>query len=71
MIDIHASLKLNVKRIPGGMCDRGESTLHALKREFMEEALDSLCKSHAECIDLEYLLKDLFENGYEVAFILL
>ena len=52
------------------MCDKGEVALDALKREFMEEALGSLDKNHAECIDIESRLKTLFENGHEVAFIL-
>lgn len=31
--------------IPGGMVDPGEKVSNTLKREFMEEALDSECRS--------------------------
>lgn len=51
------------------MCDKGEIPMDALKREFMEEAMDSLGKNQIESTEIENRLKKLFENGKEVIFV--
>jgi hypothetical protein len=51
------------------MCDKGEIIMDALKREFMEEAMDSLGKSQIESTEIEKKLKKLFESGKEVIFV--
>nr|XP_018902593.1 PREDICTED: ADP-ribose pyrophosphatase, mitochondrial [Bemisia tabaci]XP_018902594.1 PREDICTED: ADP-ribose pyrophosphatase, mitochondrial [Bemisia tabaci]XP_018902595.1 PREDICTED: ADP-ribose pyrophosphatase, mitochondrial [Bemisia tabaci] len=49
--------------IPGGMVDPGENVSRTLKREFMEEALDSLTKSDEEKSKLEKQLNSFFAGG--------
>jgi hypothetical protein len=49
------------------MCDPGEKIQKTLKREFMEEAIDSLGKNKANLDVFEAHLNDFFENsGIEV-----
>ncbi|CAL7948347.1 unnamed protein product [Xylocopa violacea] len=52
--------------IPGGMVDPGETISATLKREFMEEAMNSLRKSKAEREELEKSIRKLFEKGEEI-----
>ncbi|KOC67331.1 ADP-ribose pyrophosphatase, mitochondrial [Habropoda laboriosa] len=52
--------------IPGGMVDPGETVSTTLKREFMEEAMNSLEKSKEEREKLEKSVRDFFENGEEI-----
>jgi len=52
--------------IPGGMVDPGEKVTTTVKREFMEEALDST-GSAAENIDqIQKLVNDFFDGGDEI-----
>ncbi|XP_076301128.1 ADP-ribose pyrophosphatase, mitochondrial [Lasioglossum baleicum] len=52
--------------IPGGMVDPGETVSITLKREFMEEALNSIEKDEISRNELEKSLKDFFEKGEEI-----
>ena len=52
--------------IPGGMVDPGEKVSATLKREFMEEALNSLEKTEDEKEELEASLRKFFEREDEV-----
>lgn len=52
--------------IPGGMVDPGETVSITLKREFMEEALNSLEKDNAEREELEKSIENFFKNGDEI-----
>lgn len=52
--------------IPGGMVDPGETVSVTLKREFMEEALNSMEKDEISRNELEKSLKDFFEKGEEI-----
>nr|XP_056711555.1 ADP-ribose pyrophosphatase, mitochondrial [Euleptes europaea] len=54
--------------IPGGMVDPGEKLSATLKREFAEEALNSLQKSGAEKEELEKQLNRLFRQGHFVVY---
>ncbi|KAF5926690.1 hypothetical protein HPG69_001319 [Diceros bicornis minor] len=54
--------------IPGGMVDPGEKISAALKREFGEEALNSLQKSSAEKRELEEQLHKLFSQEHLVIY---
>ncbi|XP_030052941.1 ADP-ribose pyrophosphatase, mitochondrial isoform X2 [Microcaecilia unicolor] len=54
--------------IPGGMVDPGEKISITLKREFGEEALNSLQKSRAERQKLEEQLQQLFSQDHFVAY---
>ncbi|XP_077157062.1 ADP-ribose pyrophosphatase, mitochondrial isoform X2 [Paroedura picta] len=54
--------------IPGGMVDPGEKLSAALKREFGEEALNSLQKSGAEKQELEKQLNRLFSQDHFVVY---
>ncbi|XP_029462873.1 ADP-ribose pyrophosphatase, mitochondrial-like isoform X2 [Rhinatrema bivittatum] len=54
--------------IPGGMVDSGEKISATLKREFGEEALNSLQKSSAERQRLEEQLQQLFSQEHFVAY---
>ncbi|XP_059029289.1 ADP-ribose pyrophosphatase, mitochondrial isoform X1 [Mustela lutreola] len=54
--------------IPGGMVDPGEKISAALKREFGEEALNSLQKSGAEKKELEEQLHKLFSQEHLVIY---
>jgi ADP-ribose pyrophosphatase len=48
------------------MCDPGEKISNTLKREFFEEALDSLNMNQAEKRESMALLKEFFKKGIEV-----
>nr|XP_031836155.1 ADP-ribose pyrophosphatase, mitochondrial [Nomia melanderi] len=52
--------------IPGGMVDPGETISTTLKREFMEEAMNSMEKDKASREELERSLKGFFEKGEEI-----
>lgn len=49
--------------IPGGMVDPGEAVSRTLKREFGEEAMNSLEASEAEKKEIEKHINQLFEGG--------
>lgn len=50
--------------IPGGMVDSGESVSSTLKREFMEEAMNSLEKDKdSDSEEMEQTLNKFFESG--------
>ena len=52
--------------IPGGMVDPGEKVSNTLKREFMEEALDSHGKSLKNIVLLiNYIMCGLIHNRWE------
>lgn len=52
--------------IPGGMVDPGEKVSNTLKREFMEEALDSQGKSLKNLVLLiNYIKHSLIHNRWE------
>lgn len=63
-----AILRGDVKQwaIPGGMVDPGEVVTATLRREFAEEAVNSLAKTDEERRKLERSFETLFENGVEV-----
>lgn len=48
------------------MCDPGESSQDACKREFLEEATNSNCRSDENKKSVKEFLSKLFENGKEV-----
>ncbi|XP_076636109.1 ADP-ribose pyrophosphatase, mitochondrial [Colletes latitarsis] len=52
--------------IPGGMVDPGETISTTLKREFMEEAMNSLEKDDIGKEELESSIKEFFEKGEEL-----
>ncbi|XP_077286494.1 ADP-ribose pyrophosphatase, mitochondrial isoform X2 [Arctopsyche grandis] len=52
--------------LPGGMVDSGEEVCSAAIREFLEEATNSLQKSHDDNIALKSQLEDFFCTGKEV-----
>ncbi|KAF3420041.1 hypothetical protein E2986_05131 [Frieseomelitta varia] len=52
--------------IPGGMVDPGETISATLKREFMEEAMNSLKKNKTEREKLEKSMRKFFERGEEI-----
>ncbi|XP_039727684.1 ADP-ribose pyrophosphatase, mitochondrial-like [Pteropus medius] len=54
--------------IPGGMVDPGEKISTTLKREFSEEAMNSLRKSRAEIQELEKQLHMLFSQEHFVVY---
>ncbi|KAM9033166.1 ADP-ribose pyrophosphatase, mitochondrial-like isoform X1 [Sarcophilus harrisii] len=54
--------------IPGGMVDPGEKISATLKREFGEEAMNSLEKSRAEKKELEEQLHQLFNQEHFVVY---
>lgn len=53
--------------IPGGMVDPGERIATTLKREFMEEALDSTATARQNIDQLNDVVTDFFEHGEEVS----
>jgi len=52
--------------LPGGMVDAGEAVTATLKREFGEEALNSLEASDSEKKQIEKRISDIFTHGKEV-----
>ena len=52
--------------IPGGMVDPGERVSVTVKREFMEEALDSTGAARGEADQLAAMVDKFFEGGEEV-----
>lgn len=54
--------------IPGGMVDPGEKISATLKREFSEEALNSLQKSRAEKEEMEKQMNRLFNQEHFVVY---
>ena len=52
--------------IPGGMVDPGEKVSVTVKREFMEEALDSTATARQNIDQLNDVVTDFFEHGEEV-----
>merc|ERR1712055_20452 len=52
--------------IPGGMVDPGEKVSVTVKREFMEEALDSTGAAKDNVEDLTAMVDKFFEGGEEV-----
>ncbi|XP_058801554.1 ADP-ribose pyrophosphatase, mitochondrial isoform X2 [Phymastichus coffea] len=52
--------------IPGGMVDPGEKVSVTLRREFMEEATNSLMKNSQEMERVETLIRKFFEQGEEI-----
>ncbi|CAD1477514.1 unnamed protein product, partial [Heterotrigona itama] len=52
--------------IPGGMVDPDETVSATLKREFMEEAMNSMKKNKAEKEELEKSMKEFFKQGKEI-----
>ncbi|XP_023328432.1 ADP-ribose pyrophosphatase, mitochondrial isoform X2 [Eurytemora carolleeae] len=52
--------------IPGGMVDPGETVSATLKREFMEEAMDSTTKNEEENAKNAKMLDEYFLNGEEI-----
>lgn len=52
--------------LPGGMVDAGEVVTMTLKREFGEEALNSLEASNEEKNTIEHAINELFSHGKEV-----
>lgn len=52
--------------IPGGMCDAGEKVSNTMKREFMEEALNSLQMTDKQLEDYKWKLNEFFSGGVEV-----
>ena len=49
--------------IPGGMVDPGEKVTSTLKREFQEEAMNSLEMSQEEKTQAEEKINELFSKG--------
>ena len=52
--------------IPGGMVDPGETVSVTVKREFMEEALDSTDSGKENIAELQEMVGKFFEGGEEV-----
>lgn len=52
--------------LPGGMVDPDEVVSNTLKREFMEEAMNSLAKSKEDIVQIENEIQKVFKNGIEV-----
>lgn len=52
--------------LPGGMVDPGEVVTATLKREFMEEAMNSLEKGEPEAEEVKIAVDKFFEKGDEV-----
>jgi len=52
--------------IPGGMVDPGEKVSVTLKREFMEEAMDSTAADAAENVANAAMIEEFFKGGVEI-----
>ena len=52
--------------IPGGMVDPGEKVSATVRREFMEEALDSTAAGRENVEELGAVISDFFDAGEEV-----
>ncbi|KAL3273030.1 hypothetical protein HHI36_014486 [Cryptolaemus montrouzieri] len=52
--------------IPGGMVDTGENVSETLKREFLEEAFNSLESTKEETEKNEKIILDFFKHGEEI-----
>ena len=52
--------------IPGGMVDPGEKVNATVKREFMEEAMDSTGTAKDNVEELKSIVNDFFDDGDEV-----
>ena len=52
--------------IPGGMVDPGEKVSTTVKREFMEEALDSTGSTKDNIEEIQNMVNDFFDSGDEV-----
>ena len=52
--------------IPGGMVDPGERVSATVKREFMEEAMDSTGSAKDNAEELKSIVNDFFDDGDEV-----
>ena len=52
--------------IPGGMVDPGERVATTVKREFMEEALDSTGAAKDNIEEIKTMVNDFFNDGDEV-----
>lgn len=52
--------------IPGGMVDPGEKVSTTVKREFMEEALDSTGSAKDNIEEIQNMVNDFFDSGDEV-----
>ena len=52
--------------IPGGMVDPGERVSATVKREFMEEAMDSTGTAKDNIEELKSIVNDFFDEGDEV-----
>ena len=52
--------------IPGGMVDPGEKVSTTVKREFMEEALDSTGSAQEQLSELTQMVEEFFAGGEEV-----
>ena len=52
--------------IPGGMVDPGERVSVTVRREFMEEALDSTAAGRENVEELGAVISDFFDAGEEV-----
>lgn len=59
-------LDTNEWAIPGGMCDPGEKISQTLKREFMEEATDSMGSNKSNLKEIDNHLSSFFEKGVEI-----
>ena len=52
--------------IPGGMVDPGELVTTTVKREFMEEALDTTDTARDQAVELAEMVEQFFKIGQEV-----
>merc|ERR1719414_808929 len=52
--------------IPGGMVDAGENVSATVRREFMEEALDSTGKGKDNLEEMRVMVEDFFKDGIEI-----